>query len=586
MKYQHLSLGLLTLAGVSAFEVAVFRSNCQQYTVISNDTCIGICSHNNITYAQLLSWNPGIDPGCSNLASFIDNSICLSNPQGQFSITSNTISATAIATTTASVPSPTLNQTTSRCAQYYLISDGDDCSLLATKFGITLKDFIFLNSEVWSNCANLELGYYYCVQPVGYISTYPGYGPSATAPLFNQTPSTSLPKIDNPLANWPVNDSIIPIANNTRKDCYDYIYMNNTNTTENLAADCWNLAWAYGITSEELVLWNPSLEKNDTSFSTPAPEESSCIASPTAVSSGSSVSVYRYTYPCTLAANTSYCVLLVSPTPAPSTPTIPPGPRASGQVANCTNWYTPAASVSCAKILKMFRLTIDQFHFMNPSVSQDCSTLVMGTHYCVTTERGGAPLGYYDDDDNETYTTTIGGTTSSGTGIVTPSPVQTGMTSACDNFYKVQIPDGCFDIAQNYSISLGNFYAWNPAIKTDCSGLHAGLYVCVGVLTSTTTTSVVTTMSIGVTTPTPIQSGVAGNCKKFYSVHAGDECAAVASSESIPLASFYAWNQAIKTNCGGLQAGVYVCVGVQTSLHSLTSTTIPTPTEILTPRPT
>lgn len=38
-----------------------------------------------------------------NLASFIDNSICLSNPQGQFSITSNTISATIIATTTAHV---------------------------------------------------------------------------------------------------------------------------------------------------------------------------------------------------------------------------------------------------------------------------------------------------------------------------------------------------------------------------------------------------------------------------------------------------------------------------------------------------
>ncbi|KAJ4860470.1 hypothetical protein T069G_05458 [Trichoderma breve] len=186
----------------------------------------------------------------------------------------------------------------------------------------------------------------------------------------------------------------------------------------------------------------------------------------------------------------------------------------------------------------MFRLTIDQFHFMNPSVNRDCSTLVVGTHYCVTTERGG-------------------GTTSSGTGTVTPSPVQTGMTSACDNFYKVQIADGCSDIAQNYSISLGNFYAWNPAIKTNCSGLHASVY-----------------------------SGMARNCKKFHSVHAGDECAAIASSESIPLASFYAWNQAIKTNCGGLQAGVYVCVGVQTSSHSLTSTTIPTPTEILAPRPT
>ncbi|KAL6690470.1 hypothetical protein J3F84DRAFT_389421 [Trichoderma pleuroticola] len=436
MKSQHLSLGLLTLAGVSALEAAALRSNCQQYTVNSNDTCIGICSHNNVTYAQLLSWNPEIDPGCSNLARFIDNSICLSNPQGQFSITSNTISATVIATTIASVPSPTLDQTTSRCAHYHLISDGDDCSLLTSKFGILLKDFIFLNSEVWSNCTNLKLGYYYCVQPVGHISTYSGYGPSATTPPFDHTPSTSLPKIDNPLASWPVSDSIIPIANSTRKDCYDYVYVNSTNTTENLAADCWNLAWLYGITREEFILWNPSLKQGDAPFSAPVSKVTSCTASPTTASSisRSSAATSSYTYPCTLAANTSYCVLLASPTPDPSKTAVPPSPRASGEPANCTNWYAPSADESCLSVLDLNYLTIDQLYSMNPSVKRDCSGLAIGTYYCVTTEPGGVPLGYFDDDDiDETFTATT-----LTDGIVTPPPVQTGMPSTCSEPYKVQ----------------------------------------------------------------------------------------------------------------------------------------------------
>jgi hypothetical protein len=42
--------------------------------------------------------------------------------------------------------------------------------------------------------------YCYCVRPVGYITTYPGYGGSSTTEPFEQTPSTPLPK--DPVANY------------------------------------------------------------------------------------------------------------------------------------------------------------------------------------------------------------------------------------------------------------------------------------------------------------------------------------------------------------------------------------------------
>jgi len=43
-----------------------------------------------------------------------------------------------------------------------------------------------------------------------------------------------------------------------------------------------------------------------------------------------------------------------------------------------------------------------------------------------------------------------------------------------------------------------DFYAWNPAVQTDCSGLEASVYVCIG------TTGAATTITSG--TPVPVPS--------------------------------------------------------------------------------
>lgn len=82
-------------------------------------------------------------------------------------------------------------------------------------------------------------------------------------------------------------------------------------------------------------------------------------------------------------------------------------------------------------------------------------------------------------------TTTAKPTTSSGsTGVSTPSPIQTGMVSNCDDFYLVQSGDGCWAISQAYNISLDDFCAWNPAVGSDCQYLQADDYVCIGIESS------------------------------------------------------------------------------------------------------
>ncbi|KAM0203975.1 hypothetical protein ACHAPA_009919 [Fusarium lateritium] len=81
-----------------------------------------------------------------------------------------------------------------------------------------------------------------------------------------------------------------------------------------LAADCWLLASAWEITSE-----NPSLDNSSKK------------------GSGSN----SYNLPYTVLENVSYCVRLEFATavPGPRKDKAPPNPRAAGEVQNCTSWF-------------------------------------------------------------------------------------------------------------------------------------------------------------------------------------------------------------------------------------------------------
>jgi len=78
------------------------------------------------------------------------------------------------------------------------------------------------------------------------------------------------------------------------------------------------------------------------------------------------------------------------------------------------------------------------------------------------------------------------------------------MVTNCNKFYFVKENDGCYDIAAAHGISLSDLYAWNAALKGDCSGLWSNVYVCVGLAgaPSATTTSTTTAPGNGISTPT------------------------------------------------------------------------------------
>jgi hypothetical protein len=164
-------------------------------------------------------------------------------------------------------------------------------------------------------------------------------------------------------------------------------------------------------------------------------------------------------------------------------------------------------------------------------------------------------------------------TISTSTSDEAPGPTQTGITANCHDWYLAESGDTCYDIASSHGITLGQFYAWNPAVGGefpiqisticiqclkawletdmiilvlfsigDCSGLQADQAYCVGVVststtfTSTRTVSATTGTVTSVTPPAPTQPGIPSNCNAYAVAESGDGCETFVDCNSITLA--------------------------------------------------
>lgn len=73
-------------------------------------------------------------------------------------------------------------------------------------------------------------------------------------------------------------------------------------------------------------------------------------------------------------------------------------------------------------------------------------------------------------------------------------------------------------------------------------------------------------------------------CTRFYFVEPGNDCYDIALDAGIALDSFYSWNPALNGDCSGLQADVYVCIGLSGPGTTITTGNpvplTPTPTQV------
>lgn len=121
------------------------RNQCTVYLVQANDTCDSIATAGGISLAQLHAWNAQINGLCNNLNDTVGQTICLSNPLGDYTVSNTSGAATATyITTIAPQPTDLASGTNTDCGEYYEVAAGEDCGTIELKFAITLDDFLFL----------------------------------------------------------------------------------------------------------------------------------------------------------------------------------------------------------------------------------------------------------------------------------------------------------------------------------------------------------------------------------------------------------------------------------------------------------
>lgn len=251
-------------------------------------------------------------------------------------------------------------------------------------------------------------------------------------------------------------------------------------------------------------------------------------------------------------------------------------------VDNCNKFHFVKKGQSCSVVLSEAKVSEAQLFEWNPSVNRDCSGLWAEVYVCVgvigqATTTSAAPST----------------TTTAGNGIATPTPIQEGMVGNCNKFHFVKEGQSCASVLSESGVSEAQLYRWNPAVKSDCSGLWSKVYVCIGttdpITTSTTAEPTTTLPGNGIATPSPIQSGMVGNCNKFHFVSKGNSCQQIVAYQGITLDEFVRWNTGFGSNCNNMQGETWACVGVvgqATKTTQAPTTTTKAGNGVTTPTPT
>ena len=364
----------------------------------------------------------------------------------------------------------------------------------------------------------------------GVVDDYPGhsgYIPTETA--FSTIPWTSFPKATYvpPIINL---TQILPFAPGTRLDCV--LYMNGADqyvdTTQ--GNQCENITSGWGVSSDQLSNWNPSLNASDPN----------CHFDP----------AYRY------------CVQQVF---TPQAPAIGPPkstlPMRAGTWTNCTAYEDLTYGETCQQVLDGYYITLTQLYAWNPAIGSKCENLWIGYQYCVRINSSGASP------------------TQSSPANPTPSaPVQSGQPANCNRWYIAVTGDTCASVEQAGVLSDALFKQLNPAVKSDCSGLWATYAYCIGTTNAnpapsptstatTTSTSPTSSPTGGSAIPSPTQvNSIAAKCNKYAQAASGSSCSAFAATNGVSTTNLYAWNSVLGglgQNCNTqFWSGYYYCTGV------------------------
>ncbi|KAI9823660.1 MAG: hypothetical protein M1826_007678 [Phylliscum demangeonii] len=508
---------------------------CTTYTWQASDSCASLVStFPGMTIPQFLSWNPNFNSLCQNSLNYVGYQVCVSPPGGYLDSGTRSNVSTATAAT-AAVPAPTnaMLGSNRKCGNWYTIIAGDTCGLVSLATLISLSDFYFLNPEINAQCTNLDLGVAYCVKAVGDITTYANYtmtaGPTITVPPASfSSVNTAIPTSSGD-PGFVATTSLLPKASGTIQGCDTYRNYDGQNGLNG----CSYIAYAYEVTTDQLLAWNSGLSSNLSA--------------------------------CNFLSGYSYCVrqspaIVTVPTAGAclSVDATEPGTAVTCNCYTQIHGYQNTTGYNCASIARDAAITLAQLTTWNPWLGSNCDTALY------------AHLGY---QDRRAICIGVNASAPTGTASAPPStalsrtgtqttasmgPTQTGVVAGCLQVYTVRSGDSCNSIETAYGITFAQFYSWNPSVGSQCANLWLGYAYCVRGPASGTTSVSSTATGAGPTSPT--QTGITSRCVKFYTVVAGDQCATIQTQFGITFAQLYQWNPAIGAQCQSLWVGYAVCV--------------------------
>ncbi|QRW23672.1 LysM domain protein [Rhizoctonia solani] len=324
-------------------QVLCLPSACQTYKVKSGDTCQSIIAAQGaeVTLAQLLNWNPSLDPYCSNLVAGVN--ICVRTPGGAYSPVSSAASGIptgTLITTATPAPTGTAPGAPTNCGR---------CQ------GITLSDFKAANPQINAGCTNLWAATAYCVYVVN-----------------KGTPPSSY-------AIAPSN-----IANGTTKNCYQYYTAVSGDT-------CTAISYSQVANLTDLYRWNAGLNSQCTNL---AVGSAYCVwgdpvGTPTTTTSTGTPPPRATMPPLTPGPDDSEYTTATSAVPSTtsSQPTSTGVPRptnaAPNSTSSCRKWYTVQSGDYCYLICQNQGCTVPDLQKWNPDLGTDC-VAQLGVAYCVS----------------------------------------------------------------------------------------------------------------------------------------------------------------------------------------------------------
>ncbi|KAH7016728.1 hypothetical protein EDB80DRAFT_827002 [Ilyonectria destructans] len=395
---------------------------------------------------------------------------------------------------------PIASGTTQDCV-FWFDNDGTiDCEFIPEFYGITLEDFLKWNPSLTDSCGNFQEGYSFCVE--GKADTGTPTVTTSTKTTTTKAPTTTTAPGNGIKTPEPVQPGIV-------NNCDEFYLVKE-------GEGCRDIATKHGITLAQFTTWNSKTGTN-------------CAA---------------------LWVDTYACVSITGHTPTPTEPNNPgngietPSPIQNGMAKNCNKFHLVKSTTTCTSIEEYYKLPWADFYKWNPAVGSTCTSLLTDYYVCVSV------VGF----------TTPTTPTTPDNGISTPSPIQVGMTKDCNKFHLIKSTTTCASIRDYYNLPLAEFYKWNPAVGNTCTSLLVDYYVCVSIIGFTPPTP--TEPGNGISTPSPIQTGMTKNCNKFHLVKSTTTCVSIQDYYKISFADFYKWNPAIGSKCTSLWADTNVCVGI------------------------